>query len=180
MGRKIIVLEAVYDNSDIMTDYFDRDHGYLEHFVAPLEGKVVTEAKLRQALRKLPQWLQGYEWKFRKGEKYSMSDHPHGQLRADNGVGITVKNQEGRQDCGLGFILGISYESVFTMNHSMTTPIPATREEFLTQVAGKEKIQEEKRQAMRKKFEEAQTKIQSKFQPPATISEPKTLVNYIV
>jgi len=126
----IIVLEVVYDGSDIMTDYWNPDAPIERWYVCEVQGKAVTEAKMRRALMKLPEWLQKLNWKYRKGEKYSMSDHPYGQLRVDEGTGM-------RFPCGgtmregsspVSYILDTTWEDIFKMNDKLENPIPPTPE----------------------------------------------------
>lgn len=128
--KRIIYLEAVFDDSDIMTDYFNRDRPMFEWYICDLEGKRVTEGKLRRALKHLPEWLRAYEWKFRKGEVYSMSDHCYGQLRVDQGVGLTVRGEHtyGHTDSPLRFIITVTSVSCFEMNHSLEDQIPETKQ----------------------------------------------------
>ncbi len=109
-----VVLEAVYDNSDLMSDYFDRDHTLAKWGIGGEVSKPITEQKLRAFVSKLPAWLQAYDWTFRKGEKYSMSDDPYAQLRvevADEGIEWRHCYQ-GRGDSGrslLGLIIQPDY-----------------------------------------------------------------------
>jgi hypothetical protein len=150
----IIILEAVYDDSDIRTDYFSPDAPIGKWFVCPLKGKVVNEAKLREALRALPDWLQRDtlwphdRWIYRKGEKYSMSDHPYGQLRVTTDL---------RFPCSAGgtstvsLILGVTWKDLFKSNYSMTDPIPESFDAMKAFVEKKIREREERE----KKFKEA-------------------------
>ena len=87
MSNRIVVLEAVYVESDILTDYFAKDTPYISWYVCEYPGNAVTEAKMRATMQRLPEWLRRYDWKWQIGENYSMSDHPSGQLRADGQTG---------------------------------------------------------------------------------------------
>ena len=89
--EKVIVLEAVYDNSDSQSDYFDRNSRLKEWALEPLTGKVVTEKKLRDAVMKLPGGFPKLKWTFEKGEQYSMSDHPYGTLESEPIHALRVK-----------------------------------------------------------------------------------------
>jgi len=142
----IITLEAVYDNSDIMTDYFDSDHGIEEWYVCDLQGKVVTEGKLRRAVRLLPEWLQNFNWAFRKGEKYSMSDHPYGQLRVDSGTELRFPCSGGMRERSspVRFILTACTRSIFEMNDRVDVPIPPTFEAMRAFVEERIRIREAK------------------------------------
>jgi len=145
----MFVLVAVYDNSDIMTDYFQRDAPIGEWFVHPLAGKIVNEVKLRRILLSLPEWLQHYTWSYQKGEKYSMSDHPYGQLRVATDL---------RFPCSAGgtspvlLILGVTWQDNFKMNYSLTDPIPESFDVMRLFIEGKIREREERAQ----KYKEAQ------------------------
>lgn len=89
--QKVIVLEAVYDNSDSQTDYFDGNSRLKEWPLEPLVGKVVTEKKLRDAVARLPGGFPRLRWTFEKGEQYSMSDHPYGSLESEPLHALRVK-----------------------------------------------------------------------------------------
>lgn len=168
MYKQIVVLRAVYDDSDIQTDYFNRDRNLDEWFVAHLEGSRVTESKLRRALELLPSWLREFDWTFRKGEKYSMSDHYYGQLRVDKGVGLTVKSSWGRE-ASLGFILTVTSLRVFEMNRKIDTPIPQSLEEIQKLIERKQKEAEERREKAKKRMEENRAQIEA--QAHAVIDE---------
>jgi len=144
---RIVVLEAVFDDSDIMTDYFHRDRPLKEWFVCELEGKVVTEAKLRKALTKLPAWLQAYKWTYQKPEKYSMSDHYYGQLRMDEGTGLTVSKPltYSSETRGVGFILSTtSCVDTWKVNHDQNEPLPQSIEEIRRFIEEKQRKEEER------------------------------------
>lgn len=125
---RIVVLEAVFSNSDIRTDYFDSDHRLERWPVCPVEGKAVTEAKLRRALSKLPAWLRRLSWTYRKGEKYSMSDHYYGQLRVE-AIGVKTRNDWG-YEAGVGLILETSTVGIYTMNDRLDKPLPQSIDEI--------------------------------------------------
>lgn len=156
--EKVIVLEAVYNNSDIQTDYFDRDARLKEWYVCDLEGKAVTEAKLRRALRQLPEWLQNLRWDFEKGEKYSMSDHYYGQLRMDENTGIPVKRLYGGES-NVRFLLRVTYLSTFEMNQRKDEPLPQSLEELRRYVENRQREREIKEIQMREKIAEAHAKV---------------------
>lgn len=156
---KIIVLEAVYNNSDLMSDYFDSDHRLEEWYVCDLEGKAVTEAKLRRALQHLPKWLRQFNWStYQKGENYSMSDHPHGQLRADEGTGLTTKNAL-KETVSIRFILTVSYSDIFSWNHKLDDPIPETLEAFKTLIQQRDQETQRREQELKPIREEAMRKV---------------------
>jgi len=140
----IITLEAVYDNSDIRTDYFDSDHGIEEWYICDLPGKVVTKRKLIEALCKVPDWLKvlGY-WGFRKGEKYSMSDHPYGQLRCDDDTGLAFPDDSGSSR-KVRFIITACTREIFEMNDRVDVPIPPTFEAMKAFVEERVREREEK------------------------------------
>lgn len=132
---RIISLEAVYNNSDLITDYFDGNARLKEWYVEDFNGKKITEAVLRKSLKQLPKWLQEQEWSYQKGEKYSMSDHPYGQLECGlfgewwkvQKASVTTVNSIG-DTVPVRFILTLGYLDLFTMNNKKE-PIP-TRAEF--------------------------------------------------
>lgn len=133
--RKIVVaLEAVYDASDGMTDYFAPDTPWLRYFVGDYPRKVVNEATLRQFVSKLPLWLQRFNWTYQKGEKYSMSDHPYGQLRVDGQSGLVVPSTSG-MNAGrmkpLSFLLTTTTESGYLMNDKKEQTVPPTLAQFI-------------------------------------------------
>ncbi len=101
------------------------------------------EPKLRQALRSLPPWMQALNWTWQKGEPYSMSHHPRGQLRVDGGLDpeLTVKAYGGQS--GMGFILGTGWlNGLFKANHPNweSEKPPATLDELKARVKEKESI----------------------------------------
>lgn len=127
-AEQIITLEAVYDSSDLSSDYYSPDTPIKEWFVAEIGTKRVTEEVLRQAAKLLPLWLQQRDWSYRKGEKYSMSDHPYGQLRIDEGLGIRYFNHGKPKNIAL--ILSATTWSIFRMNHDEYEEIPCNAQEF--------------------------------------------------
>jgi len=129
----VIEIDAVFDDTDIIIDYFAPDRPIERWFVCMLEGKVVTEGKLRSAVKLLPQWLQMYGWTYRPGEKYSMSDHPYGQLRAKE-VGVTWPEHlnSGNVRSKMDILMNTCRLSTFEMNDSIENPIPATYADFKT------------------------------------------------
>ena len=166
--KLVYVLRATFDDSDIMTDYFNRDRSLDEWFVAQFEGTRVTESKLRRALQQLPSWLREYDWTFQKGEKYSMSDVYYGQLRVDKGVGLTVKNSWNRES-SLGFILTVTSLRVFEMNRKIDIPIPQSIDEIKELIERKQRESEECRAEAKKRMEESRAKIEA--QAHAVIDE---------
>ena len=154
--EKCIVLEAVYNDSEPQTDYFHRDARLKEWFIAKLEGKKVTEAKLRKALKTLPKWLQEYDWRWEKGEKYSMSDHYYGQLRMDRNTGVYVKKTYGGK-AHVRFLLKVSYISKDEMENPEQPP--QSLEEVRRFIEERERKQELKALEMREKAEEAQAEV---------------------
>lgn len=137
---KVIVLEAVFDDSDIQTDYFARDRPLEKWYVCELEGKIVTEPKLRRAIEKLPAWLQALTWSFQKGEKYSMSDHYYGQLRAGQSFGLEIEHLAS-YPCGkrgIEFLLSVTHLSTFEMNDTKDKPLPASPDEIKKLIDEKE------------------------------------------
>jgi len=155
---KIIVLRAVFDDSDIQTDYFHRDRSLEKWYVSDLEGSKVTEGKLRRALKNLPAWLRNFNWRFMKGEKYSMSDHYYGQLRVDQGVGLTVKNGWGHRT-GLRFILTVTSLSAFEMNHNRAKSLPQSLEEVQELIEQKERESEERIRKVKENMKKVMPKI---------------------
>jgi len=154
---RIIVLEAVFDDSDIQTDYWAPDRTIERWFVATVE-KPITEGKLRRVLTILPKWLQAYTWKYRKGEKYSMSDHPYGQLRAQESTGLAVKKLASYGgDRPVGLLIDISWLDHFEMNDEVK-PLPESLDDIKKLIEDKERNEEERRKRMREKMNEAQAK----------------------
>lgn len=155
----MVVLKAVFDDSDIMVDYFNSDRSMFSWFVCDLEGRV-TEGKLRKALKLLPNWLQAFEWTYRKGEVYSMSDHPYGQLRVDKGLRLTVKGEHtySHSDRSLRFILTATFKSCFNMNNSITEPIPETKQRLSQMLEAKEQEWSLRRREQKQRIREAQVK----------------------
>jgi len=154
----IITLEAVYDNSDIMTDYFDRDYPIQRWYVCDVQGKVITESKLRRALRLLPEWLQKFNWTFLRGEKYSISDHPYGQLRVDHGTDLRFPCSGGMGGgmSTVGFILTACTRRIFEMNDRVDNPIPPTYEAMKAFIDSKIKEREQKYREARERAQQEQ------------------------
>ena len=149
--KRIITIEAVYDNSDLITDYFDNNARLREWYVEDFNGKIVTESKLRKSISKLPKWLQDQTWTFQKGEKYSMSDHPYGQLECttnlvtENGISHTV---------AVRFIVTLGWLDLFQMNNSIDKlPELADVEKFL-EVRKKVREQRLENERIRHRIEE--------------------------
>jgi len=138
--KKKITLELVYDDSDSMTDYYAPDRTYETWLVCSYKGKRITEPRLREGIKSLPAWLQKLNWTWQKGEPYSMSHHPKGQLRFDGGLDIRVKAYGGNS--GMSLILGVGYlNGLFKANHKDwdTKEIPGNLEALQNFVADKEK-----------------------------------------
>ncbi len=138
MSNQIVVLEAIYDNSDITTDYFAKDTPHTSWYVCEYPSKAVTEPKMRAALQRLPEWLQQYDWKWQRGENYSMSDHPRGQLRADGQTGILVYAGSSNSGREISFLLSTTGEGIFLMNNRKEVLVPATLDEFKTHIVRRE------------------------------------------
>jgi len=149
----IITLEAVYDASDIRTDYFDSDHGIEEWYVCDLTGKFVTLAKLLRALGRLPDWLVNLKWTPRTGEKYSMSDHPYMQLRCDSGTGLHYI--DGGDTKAVRFIITACTRSIFEMNDRVDNPIPPTFEAMKAFIDSKVRDRQEQAQKYKEARERA-------------------------
>ena len=137
---KVIVLEAVFDDSDLQTDYWAPDRTLERWYVCDLPGKIVTETKLRMAVAQLPTWLQALTWTFVKGEKYSMSHHYYGQLRAGQNFGLEIEHLAS-YPCGkrgIEFVLDITHLDTFTMNDTKDKPLPASPDEIQKLIDDKE------------------------------------------
>jgi len=156
--QRVIVLRAVYDDSDSMTDYYHPDHSLEEWYVCDLQGKRVTEPKLRKALVKLPGWLQAFKWYYRRGEDYSMSDHPYGQLRADEETGFAYENSWGETRL-VRFILTATSLKIYEMNNSLDKTMPESREEFQKLLDSKTIERQERMVEQVKALHEVQPKI---------------------
>lgn len=155
---KAIVLKIAYDDSDIMTDYFNRDRPFETYYLADLQGKVVTEAKLRACLKLLPEWIRNHEWGYQKGEKYSMSDHYYGQLRVDKGIGATIHSSS-HYDVGMCLIITVEYLSTFEMNNRKDHRPPESLEELKARIKAKQEAAEKRRQELKPKILEASIKM---------------------
>jgi len=154
---RIVVLEAVFDDSDIQTDYWAPDRTLERWFICTIQ-KPITEGKLRRALTILPQWLQAYTWKYRKGEKYSMSDHPYGQLRAQESTGLRVQKVASYGgDRAVEFLIDITWLEHFEMNDTVK-PLPESLDVIKKIVEDKDRQEEERRKRVRAKMNEAQAK----------------------
>ncbi len=141
--KRIVTLELVYDDSDGMTDYYHPDRTYETWVVCKYQGKRITEPRLRDAIKHLPAWIQALNWTWQKGEPYSMSHHPRGQLRVDGGIDseLTVKAYGGRS--GMGFLLGTDWlNGLFKANYPNwgSNKPPASLDELKATVKEKETI----------------------------------------
>jgi len=65
-NTRIYILRLCYDDSDSMTDYYSPRAWFFSWFVAKFEGKLVTESKLRRALKSCPAWIQKLKWEYKK------------------------------------------------------------------------------------------------------------------
>jgi len=84
-GLQAVTIHAVYDDSDVMTDYFNRHASYGEVMVLQIVGNAGTphtEAKCRMALSHYPE-LQHRIWTWEK-QNYSMG---HGNFLTSETVG---------------------------------------------------------------------------------------------
>lgn len=169
--KKIVKLEAVYDNSDIMTDYFARDTPYEQWKICDLDGDRVTEQKLRDALKKCPQWIQALEWTFERGEKYSMSDHPYGQLRHDHSTGVEIRNGYGGGDRPVTLLISISHLWNNAEKSDLDTSIPATIEELRAYIEGKQDRKEQEAKALKPQSRENALKSIQNSQASYVIDE---------
>jgi len=150
----IVVLEARYDNSDIQTDYF----GYrtlFERYICDLEGKKVTEKKLRKALRLLSAYYQRLSWKYIKPEKYTLSPHYYGSLEA-------ISNLEIINDWGYNARIYF----VITATYFQPDPLPIPKDEAEIKRLIEQHYKEERERAKRTK--EAMKKIYPKIIRDAT------------
>lgn len=120
----IIVLEAAFDDNDIQTDYFNTGR-LAEWFVDTYKSTRVTDRQLRLALPKLPSWLRALEWGYIKPEKYSMSDHYYGELRALTDIGIRNHSQ---RNVKIEMRLRTTTLSIFKMNNDPNSIVPQTKD----------------------------------------------------
>lgn len=136
MSHPCITVQVVYDDSDPMTDYYAPDRPLYKWRVLELgERPRITEPLLRRALALLPAWLRAKEWTYRKGEKYSMSNHPYGQLRGETLEGLEWPYGYGGRDYatkGLGLLMDVDWLN----EDEYREPVPADFEAMRVFVAG--------------------------------------------
>ena len=166
MGRTLN-FEVVYDDSESQTDYYAPDRPLFRYpYEAIGERERVTEQLLRASLAKLPAWARGLPWAFKKGEKYSMSDHYYGQLRCDHGLeGVPdwpfAYAGRGYQGRTLTYLVKVGYEDINCMNHA-DGAIPQSVEELARRVEAKRLEQAELERTMKDRMVIANVKaIQS-------------------
>lgn len=87
--KKYFVLRVLYNNSDMMTDYYEPRRTLKEWILWPMPGKIVTENKLRRLLKDLPPWLRALKWEYIKAARGSMCYPVYGSLDS-GGLGLTV------------------------------------------------------------------------------------------
>ena len=129
MYKRAIVLKAVFDDSDPMTDYWHPDKTIFEWEIFPIDVKErITKNKLLKALRLLPEWLrEKFLWTYVKPEKYAWSPNYYGQLRTVTITGLYVpsKYTYSKSDKPIEFVITVS---VFEEDEK--TPIPKSYEEM--------------------------------------------------
>jgi hypothetical protein len=130
MYKRAIILKAVFDDSDFMTDYWYPDRTIFEWIILPIEkSEKITEGKLRKALKLLPKWIkEGFIWTYVRPEKYAWSPNYYGRLRIINDTGLFVpaKYTYSNRDKPIDFIITAS---VFEEGEE-TPPIPISYEEM--------------------------------------------------
>lgn len=118
-------LELSYDNSDGMSDYYDRFARLKNWVLWPMDGKKVTEKKLYTILEALPKWIHDLKWTLEKGEKYSMSDHPYHTLISEWLMDCGELKVYGGGSSPTRFTLSVSHK----MNAALSTNIPPTKDQ---------------------------------------------------
>ena len=154
---EIIVLKAVYDNSDFYTDYYCPSQCLNEWFICEMEGKRRTEGKLWKALKLLPEWLKRLTWEYYKGEKFVGARFFYPTLSAKEDLGLKVKNDWGYT---VRVRLHITFSSRywFEANHGINAKIPQSLEEFKQFIEDWIRRREEKRRQTKEKVAEAMIK----------------------
>ncbi|MEM2905054.1 MAG: hypothetical protein QW587_04865 [Candidatus Bathyarchaeia archaeon] len=153
----IIVLRAVFSNSDSQRDYYDPDRTLAEWRITELKAGRVTEALLRGALRLLPGWMQALRWTYRKR---TASNHYYGQLRVEEGLGLTVRNEWGDR-VGVGLILEPGYSRL----NPELKPRPPRSLKALNRVI---RLYEREAEERERKAREAQSRIMPELIRSAT------------
>jgi hypothetical protein len=130
MYKRAIVLKAVFDDSDHMTDYWYPDRTIFEWIIYPIEiNERITRNKLEKAFRTLPEWLtEKFLWTYEKPEKYAWSPRYYGQLRTVTNTGLYVpaKYTSSNRDKPIVFVITAS---AFEEDKE-TPPIPKSYEEM--------------------------------------------------
>jgi len=142
---RVFILRLCYDNSDIMTDYYHPRASFMEWMICDFEGKRVTEAKLRRALNRCPEWIRGYAFKYKKtyyGKPYLESE----------GIGLTKKRTYGGYERPFFFVVE---ETAFDVDEAR---IPESLEELKEVVERREREILERHERNKKKIYEAHIK----------------------
>lgn len=104
--RDIMVLHAVYDASDMMSDYWHPNMPLFSFYVGEMPGKRRTISKLRKALKRLPDWIQRLDWNDDK-TYYDLRF-----LKSDRVGDRVIKTSGG----GSGLTFTLEYEMVYGDN----------------------------------------------------------------
>ena len=160
-----VTLEVVYDDSDSMTDYYAPDRTLWKWRLMDVGPRPrITEPLLRRALERLPGWLRSKSWTYRKGEKYSMSDHPYGQMRGE-ALGLEWSyGYGGRSYQTKALALLIDTDS--RLGEEYDRPVPESFEamrDFITALSEERKAQEAKTEAYLRSPEAKTKRIQSEI-----------------
>ena len=121
--QKTVVLRAVYNDSDIMTDYFHPDAWFECWFIADMPGKRVSEKKLRTGAAALPSWIRdlGFEY-----------ERDYGRYRLRSGfIPDAAMDVYGGGQRGVQFLVEISYSSSLNRANGYYKPIPETHGAFM-------------------------------------------------
>lgn len=137
--KPFIVLEALYNNSDSMTDYYEPRRTLRKWTLCPMPGKILTEKKLRRILDDLPGWLRRLKWEYLPAKRWSMTSQPYGALDSE-GVGLLVKTYYSGE-AGIWMSLTMEHHA----EAELATDIPTRREDVKTIVDAHNRKYEEDR-----------------------------------
>ena len=121
--QRNLVLRAVYNNSDSMTDYYHPDAWFECWYIADMPGKRVSERKLRNAAAILPSWIRdlGFEY-----------ERDYGRYRLRSGfIPDAAMDIYGGGQRGIQFLVEDSYDSSLDRANGFYKPIPESHEAFM-------------------------------------------------
>lgn len=122
-NQRTLALRAVYNNSDIQSDYYHPDAWFECWYIADMPGKRISERKLRNGAALLPSWIRdlGFEY-----------ERDYGRYRLRSGfIPDATMDVYGGGQRGVQFLVEDSYSSSLDRANGHYKPIPKTHGAFM-------------------------------------------------